>query len=194
MLEEKSQSTPRKPRADALRNREHILAVARKAFAEDGAKVTLDDIVRLSGLGVGTLYRHFPNRDALLEALYWSELEKLSSAEQELGATLPPTEALQEWLYLFIDMIATKLALKEALSAMMSGTDELYVASTELIQRSITSLTDRAVSSGDIRLAVDPLDLLRAVAGIAHANPSPDWQDNARRLVDMLIAGMRTKG
>lgn len=194
MLEEKSQTNTRKPRADALRNREHILAVARKAFAEDGAKVTLDDIVRLSGLGVGTLYRHFPNRDALLEALYWTELEKLSEAERTLGETLSPVEALREWLYLFIDMVAAKLALKEALNAMVCGTDELYAASTELIQKSITTLTERAVSSGEIQMELEPLDLLRAVTGVSNASPTPDWQQSARKLTDILIAGMRTKG
>ncbi|RYG37043.1 TetR/AcrR family transcriptional regulator, partial [bacterium] len=86
---------PRKPRADALRNRERILDVAREAFAEGGGSVTLEDIVRLSGLGTGTLYRHFPTRDALVEALYLSEMEKLAAAEREFAATLPPVEALR---------------------------------------------------------------------------------------------------
>lgn len=185
--------TPRKPRADALRNREHILSVAREAFAKEGADVTLDDIVRLSGLGVGTLYRHFPTRDALVEALYLAELEKLSAAEQELGARLPPTDALREWLLLFIDMIATKQALKGALNAMVCGTDELYARSGEMLRQSITALTDRAVASGDIRLNVEPLDLLRAISGIASASPADNWQESARRMAEILVTGIQIR-
>ena len=166
--------------------------MAREAFAEGGAKVTLDDIVRLSGLGVGTLYRHFPTRDALLEALYWSELEKLSVAEKELSESLPPVEALRQWLHIFVEMVATKIALKEALNAMVCGTDELYAASGDLMQKAITALTDRAVASGEIVLHVEPLDLLRALTGIANASPGPNWHENARKMVDVLIAGMRT--
>jgi len=124
-----SEQKKRKPRADALRNREHILAVARAAFAEGGASVTLDDIVRRSGLGVGTLYRHFPTRDALVEALYLSELEKLVEAEKELSKTLLPVEALRAWMLLFVDLMATKLILREALSALVGGPDELYATS-----------------------------------------------------------------
>ncbi|RYG45570.1 TetR/AcrR family transcriptional regulator [bacterium] len=182
---------PRKLRADALRNRERILAVAREAFAEGGASVTLEDIVRLSGLGTGTLYRHFPTRDALMEALYLSEMEKLAAAERELSATLPPVEALREWMRLFVDLMATKLALKEALNAMVCGPEDLYAASGEMIRTAITTLTDRAVAAGEIRLEIEPLDLLRALAGVANASPGADWKASARRMVDMLIAGMK---
>jgi AcrR family transcriptional regulator len=186
-----SEKKTRKPRADALRNREHILSVAREAFASQGDQVTLDDIVRLSGLGVGTLYRHFPTRDALLEALYWSELEKLAAAEKELSASLPPLEALRQWLLLFVDMIAAKLALKEALNGMVGGTAELYAASSDLLQKTATALLERAGATGEIRMDMDPLDLLRALGGVATTSPGPNWQDNARKMVDVLIAGMR---
>lgn len=183
----------RKPRADALRNREHILAVAREAFAEGGAGVTLDDVVRRSGLGVGTLYRHFPTRDSLVEALYLSELEKLVAAEPDLAATLPPVEALRAWMLLFIDLIATKMTLREALSAMVGGTDELYATSSEMMRRTMASLVDRAVASNEIRLDFEPLDLLRAVGGVATSSPGPNWEANARRMVDVLIAGLRVQ-
>jgi len=181
----------RKPRADALRNREHILAVAREAFAEDGASVTLDDIVRRSGLGVGTLYRHFPTRDALVEALYLSELEKLTVAEKELGETLPPVDALRAWMLLFIDLMATKMTLREALGAMVGGTDELYATSSEIMRRAITSLVERAVAAKEIQVDFDPLDLLRAISGVANASPGPNWEESVRRMVDVLIAGIR---
>lgn len=183
-------NSPRKPRADALRNREHILEVARKAFSEDG-NVTLDDIVRRSGLGVGTLYRHFPTRDALVESLYLSELEKLVTAAKELGETVPPVEALRQWMMLFVDLIATKQTLRDALSEMVGGTDHLYSASSEMLRSTMTSLAERAVAANQIRLTLEPLDLLRAVSGVASASPGPNWEESARRLVDVLIAGMR---
>ncbi len=192
MSDANSPPTPRRPRADALRNREHILAVAREAFTRQGSSVTLDDIVRLSGLGVGTLYRHFPTRDALVEALYLSELEKLAAAERELSENQPPVEALRQWMLLFVDLMETKQALREALNAMVGGTTELYANSGEMIKRSIENLTARAVVSGDIRLDMEPLDLLRAVAGVATASAGPNWAENARRLVDVLLLGMRT--
>lgn len=186
-----SDAKTRKPRADALRNREHILAVARELFAEEGPNVTLDDVVRRSGLGVGTLYRHFPTRDALVEALYLSELEKLVVAEQELAKTHSPVEALRAWMILFLDLIATKISIKEALSAMVGGTEELYAKSGEMLRSTMTSLTDRAVAAGEIRLEFEPLDLLRAISGVAMASPDSNWHENARRMVDVLIAGMR---
>lgn len=191
MAQSNPEATPRKPRADALRNREHILAVAREMFAEN-TSATLDDIVRRSGLGVGTLYRHFPTRDALVEALYLSELEKLVTAAHELEKTVAPVEALRQWMMLFVDLIATKQTLRDALSEMVGGTDQLYATSGEMLRTTMTSLVDRAVATGEIQVAFEPLDLLRAVGGVASASPGPNWEESARRLVDVLIAGMRT--
>jgi len=184
----------RKLRADAVRNRERILAVARDAFAEGGANVTLDDIVRLSGLGVGTLYRHFPTRDALVEALYLSEIEKLAAAERELAESAPPVEALRAWLLLFVDMMETKLVLRDALNAIVGGTAQLYAASGEMLRQAIDNLTARAIASGDIQLDVEPLDLLRALSGVATAGTGPNWAQSARRFVDVLLAGIRVTG
>jgi len=195
MSESTSASRHRKPRADAQRNRELILKVARDAFAQGGANVTLEDIVRLSGLGVGTLYRHFPTRDALIEAVYLTEVQKLAAAERELAASEPPVEALRQWMLHFVDFMATKSAMREALSATVSGTEALYATSTELIRSAMNGLVERAVKSGEIQLALDPLDLLRAVASVAGvAGAGGNTQDSARRLVDVLIAGMRVPG
>src|SRR3954469_25697373 len=99
---------PRKPRTDAQRNRERILEVAKEAFTRSGANASLDDIAREAGVGPGTLYRHFPTREALLEAVYRSEMEKLAAAEQKFAKELPPVEALRAWLLLFVDYIAAK--------------------------------------------------------------------------------------
>lgn len=184
-------SSLRKPRADALRNREHILEVARAAFSEQGSKVTLDDIVKRSGLGVGTLYRHFPTRDALVEALYRSEVEKLAAAQGRLSETVPPVEALREWMLLFIDLLATKQLLREAFDTMMAYSPEVSAASTELIRTAMTALVERAEANGEVRVDFDPLDLLRAVAGVAQTGEGAIGEDGSRRFVDILIAGIR---
>lgn len=99
---------PRKPRSDALRNRDRILQAAKRAFTRFGANASLDDIAKKAGIGPGTLYRHFPTRDALVEAVYRAEVERLATAERELAATLPPLQALRAWMLLFIDHIAAK--------------------------------------------------------------------------------------
>src|SRR4051812_16910406 len=100
--------TARKPRADAKRNRERILEVAKEAFTRDGGAASLDDISRRSGIGSATLYRHFPTRDALIEAVYRGEVERLAAAEQRLAASMPPLQALRAWMLLFIDHVAAK--------------------------------------------------------------------------------------
>ena len=182
------EKSPRKPRADAFRNRERILAVAREAFAEGGASVTLDDVVRRSGLGVGTLYRHFPTRDALVGALYLSEVERLAAAGRELSSSRPPVEALREWMLLFVDLLATKQVAREALDAMVG---DLYATASEMLQGTFVRLAERAAASGEICLDVEALDLLRAVAGVATAGVGPKRGASARRMVDVLIAGVR---
>src|SRR5882762_10024943 len=101
-------AVPRKPRTDALLNRERLLEVAKEAFTRSGANASLDDIARDAGVGAGTLYRHFPTRDALIEAVYRTEVEKLAAAEREFSAALLPVEALRAWMLLFVDYIATK--------------------------------------------------------------------------------------
>jgi AcrR family transcriptional regulator len=99
---------PRKPRTDAQRNRERILEVAEEAFTHSGSNASLDDIAKEAGVGAGTLYRHFPTRDALIEAVYRTEVEKKAAAEKKFSESLPPIEALRAWMLLFVDYIATK--------------------------------------------------------------------------------------
>jgi len=188
MSESNSLSTPRKLRADAQRNRDLILTIAREEFARQGANVTLEDIVRLSGLGVGTLYRHFPTREALIEAVYLSEVEKLAAAARELAESEPPVEALRQWMVCFVEFVATKSAMKETLSAMIADTKELYANSTELIRSAMNTLVERGVASGEIQVVIDPLDLLRALSGVVGSGPNSE--ESARRLVDILIAGI----
>jgi AcrR family transcriptional regulator len=191
MAKRRSKQVGRKPRADAQRNRERILEVAKEAFTRSGANASLDDIARQSGVGAGTLYRHFPTRDALLEAVYRTEVEKLAAAEKKFAESMPPIEALRAWMMLFVDYIATKKIIAPALNAMVGGHSKVIEASYAQTQAAIRALVKRAIESGEMRRDIDAVDLLKALVGVAFMSASPDWQQSARRLVDILIAGSR---
>jgi AcrR family transcriptional regulator len=182
---------PRKPRADAQRNRERILVVARKAFTVRGGDVNLDDIAREAGVGPGTLYRHFPTRDALLEAVYRTEVEKLAAAAEEFSRTMAPAEALRAWMLLSVDYIAAKQLIAPALNTLVGGPSKIFEESGTQIKRAINALVQRAIESGDIRPDLDPLDLLRALVGVSNVASGPEWPQSARRLVEILILGSR---
>jgi AcrR family transcriptional regulator len=184
-------SAERKPRADALRNRERLLEVAKKAFTAHGTDVSLEDVAREAGVGPGTLYRHFPNRDALLENVYRAEVAKLAEEQKRLSATLAPVDALKAWMVVFVDYIATKKVIAAALNAMVGGSSELFASTGEQVKTAVRYLVARAVEAGEIRPDVEPLDLLRALVGVANVASSPDWQQSAIRLIDILILGSR---
>ena len=141
------QTAFRKPRTDAQRNRERILEVAKEAFTRSGANASLDDVAKESGVGAGTLYRHFPTRDALIEAVYRTEVEKLAAAEKKFSESLPPIEALRAWMLLFVDYIATKQIIGPALNSLVGGPSRLYEGSRGQIQGAIDSLVKRAIKS-----------------------------------------------
>ncbi len=183
--------TLRRQRADAARNRLLLLETAKSVFAEKGIDASMDEIARAAGLGSGTLYRHFPHRDALIEAVYRNEMEQLAQAAERLVAELPPVAALRAWMLLFVEYMGTKQLMAAALTALPGGTTELYAASGAQIQATIEMLAQNAVRGGEIRLEIEPLELLRAIAAVASAAAGPNWEPNARRLVDILIAGMR---
>jgi AcrR family transcriptional regulator len=191
MTTKRSQRAPRKPRTDAQRNRARILEVAKGAFTRSGAIASLDDIATQAGVGPGTLYRHFPTRDALLEAVYRTEVEKLAAAERQFAESMPQMEALRAWMLLFVEYIATKKIIAPALNAAVGGHSKVIEASYAPIHEAIHALVKRAIKSGDIRKDLDPVDLLRALIGVAYMSASPDWQQSARRLVDILISGSR---
>jgi AcrR family transcriptional regulator len=181
----------RKTRTDAQRNRQRILEVAKKAFARSGANTSLDDIAKQAGVGAGTLYRHFPTRDAVIEAVYHTEVEKLAVAQRELSAILPPIEALRAWMMLFVDYIATKQIIASALNSVIGGPSRLYDSSRVQVAGAIDVLVKTAIKSGDIRKDLEPFDLLRALIGVSNMATGSDWQESARRLVDILIKGSR---
>ncbi|MFM0197375.1 TetR/AcrR family transcriptional regulator [Paraburkholderia strydomiana] len=187
-------STPKekKPRADALRNRERILEEAKKAFTSEGGDISLEEVARQAGVGPGTLYRHFPTREALLESVYRAEVESLAEEERRLTQELPADEALREWMLLFVDYIATKKIIAPALNSIVGGaTSELFEYSGNQIKVAIQTLVSRAVESGDVRADLEPLDLLRALVGVSNVASAPDWQQSAKRLVDILLLGSK---
>jgi len=190
MPKKHSQPAGRKPRSDAQRNRDRILEVAKEAFARSGANASLDDIAKQAGVGPGTLYRHFPTRDALIEAVYRTEVEKLAAAQRELSANLPPIKALRAWMLLFVDYIAAKHIIAPALNSVGGGPSRLYDSSRVQVTGAIDALVKTAMKSGDIRKDLEPFDLLRVLIGVSSVAGS-DWQESARRLVDILIKGSR---
>src|SRR6202522_4205617 len=149
MAKKLAKPASRKPRADAQRNRERILKIAKTAFTRSGANISLDDVARQAGIGSGTLYRHFPTRDALLEAVYRSEVEKLSAAQKKFAETMSPVEALRAWMLLFVDYIAAKEIIAPALNTIVGGPSKLFEATTSQITGAIHALVERAIESGD---------------------------------------------
>ena len=184
-------STDRKPRADAQRNRERILEVAKQEFTKSGANASLEEIAKNAGVGPGTLYRHFPTREELLVSVYRSEMEKLAGAERKFADTMSPVEALRAWLLLFVDSVETKQIIAPVLNTLVGDPKKVFEASYAQIREALRALVKRAVKSGDIRKDLDPIDLLRAIVGVANVSAAPDWQQSARRLVDILITGSR---
>jgi len=176
----------RRPRADAIRNRERILEIAKEAFTRDGAAASLDDIARRSKIGSGTLYRHFPTRDALIEAVYRSEVEKLAAAGKRFAASMPPLEALRAWMLLFIDHVERKALIIPVMDTVAGGE-----GSRSLIHSAFVLLVERAIANGDLRADTNPNDFVRALVGVFHTTAMPGWEQSARRLVDILIAGSR---
>jgi AcrR family transcriptional regulator len=191
MPKKRSKSIRRKPRVDAQRNRERILEVAEQAFTKSGANTSLDDIAKQAGVGPGTLYRHFPTREELLRAVYRSELEKLAAAEQKFAQAMPPIDALRAWLLLFVDAIAAKQLIAPALNTLVGDHKKMFEVSYAQVHEAIRALVKRAIKSGDVRKDLDPMDLLRALVGVANVSSCPDWKASARRLVDILITGSR---
>src|SRR5712672_1389513 len=145
MPKKHSQPVGRRPRSDAQQNRDRILEVAKEAFTRSGADASLDDIAKQAGVGAGTLYRHFPTRDELLEAVYRTEVEKLAAAQRKFAEDLPPIEALRASMLLFVDYIATKKIIAPALNTVVGGPSKVFEASHTQIWEAIRALVKRAI-------------------------------------------------
>jgi AcrR family transcriptional regulator len=192
MVTKKRSTTDRKTRSDALRNRERILEVAKGVFTRQGANASLEEIAKLAAVGVGTLYRHFPTRDELIEGVYRNEVEKLAAAAGRFAETMSPLEALRAWMLLLVDYIAAKHIIAPALNTIAGGPSRLHEGSRTTIHAAIDGLVKRAKRCGEVRRDLYASDLLRALIGVSHVGSGTDWEQSARRLVDILIAGSRT--
>jgi len=181
----------RKPRADSLRNRELLLTTAKAAFAEAGAEVALEEIARQAGVGIGTLYRHFPTRGALLAAVYRREVEQLSAAAEALLAEKTPGEALESWLDLVIDYMATKRVVAPALRADPDEGARVVASSGAAVRATLERLTKAAVDGGEIRSDIGSDDMNRMLIGLWHGYEQPGWGTSARRMLSVLMAGLR---
>jgi AcrR family transcriptional regulator len=191
-VKRKPPADKRKPRADSARNRQLLIDAAKAGFSEAGLNVSLEEIARRAGVGIGTLYRHFPSREAVVEAVYRREVEQLAEAVPQLLEKSTAGEALHQWMHLFVDYIATKRLIAPSLQAAASRTSALRATSAELIASAISTLVKHAVASGEVRKDIDPSDLLRALVGVSYGNPDAGWEASARRLVDILMDGLRT--
>jgi AcrR family transcriptional regulator len=183
--------TDRPLRADAQRNRERLLSAATEAFAAAGDEVALETIAARAGVGIGTLYRHFPNRDALVVAAYQHEVDALCAAAAELVAAQPADEALRAWTQRFADYVATKRRMGNALRSAASSASPLFAQTRERILGALQLLLDAGAASGTLRRDVDPKDVMRVINGIWYLPDGPEWRADVGRMLDLVIDGLR---
>ena len=179
----------RKQRSDAQQNRVRILRTAQQAFVQHGAAVAMDDIARQSGVGSGTLYRHFPTREVLIEAVYKEEVEKLTATAAHLLKIKTPIDALRTWMLLLIDHVASKRLILPALESVAGGSSRLVEGSHEAIHAAFLSLVENAQTTGALRAELQSHDLVRAMLGVFFTTAWPGWEESARRIVDLLLEG-----
>lgn len=186
-----SDTGPKRLRADAARNRDRLLDAAVRAFSQDGPDVTLDAIAKDAGVGIGTLYRHFPTRESLVEAAYRNELERLCDAVSGLLQTTPPDVATRAWMDLFVDYMTTKRGMADALRAVIASGGNPFAESRNRLIAAITTLLDASAAAGTLRSDVEPGDVLTSLSGVSLAAGEPARRDQARRLLDLLMDGLR---
>ena len=180
----------RKPRSDVLRNRSRLLEAARTVFSAGGREATLEAVAKVAGVGIGTLYRHFPTREALFEAVYRREVQQLADLAKRLEEEAEPIEALRQWMRSFVKFVVTKKGMSAALAFAVSKDSDLVSYSYEQLTRAIGLLLEQAIAAGVIRSDVSPEDLLRAIVGMCYTHDEPDWQKNVLRLVDIFVDGL----
>ena len=180
----------RRPRADAVRNRERVLEAAKAVFSAGGPEASLEAVARQAGVGIGTLYRHFPTREALFEAVYRREVEQLADLAEQLKTAAAPAEALRRWLRSNVAFVATKKGMSKALALAAHRPSELSAYSFERLTKAVGALLDRAAAAGEIRGDISPEDLLRALIGMCYMNDQPGWQASVLRLVEVFVDGL----
>ena len=185
--------TERPLRADARRNRDRLIEVAVRTFSSDGPDVPLDAIAKEAGVGIGTLYRHFPTREALVDAAYRNELTRLCDSAGDLLLDLPPDQALRTWMDRFVEYMTTKRGMGDALRALIASGGDPFAQSHGRLTAAITVLLRAGAAAGAIRPDVDPDDVLVGLSGISLATADPDRRDQGGRLLDLLMDGLRVR-
>jgi AcrR family transcriptional regulator len=185
--------TGRKPRSDSIRNRERLLKAAAKVFSDGGPEASLDAVAKRAGVGIGTLYRHFPTRQSLFEAVYRREVDQLAALAEQLAREAPPVDALRQWLRANVQLVATKKGMLAALALAAHGPSELYAYSFERLTKAVGVLLDRAVAAGEIRADMTAEDLLRAFISLCYSSDQPGWRSTVMRLVDVFVDGLAVK-
>src|ERR1700730_11074271 len=188
-----SAEAARRPRADAVRNRERVLEAAKAVFSAGGPDASLEAVARRAGVGIGTLYRHFPTRETLFEAVYRREVERLGELAGALKGAAAPVEALRRWLRSNVEFVATKKGMVAALALAVHGSSELYAHTFDRLTKAVGALLDRAVAAGEIRSDISAEDLLRTLVGMCYMHDQPGWQKNVVRLVDVFVDGLRVQ-
>ncbi|KJC58756.1 transcriptional regulator [Bradyrhizobium sp. LTSPM299] len=183
----------RKPRADGVRNRERVLEAAKAVFSAGGSEASLEAVARQAGVGIGTLYRHFPTREALYEAVYRREVEQLGDLAEQLQCAPEPVDALRRWLRANVEFVATKKGMVAALALVAAGSSELHAYSFDRLTKAIGTLLARAVAAGEIRSDISADDVLRALIGMCYMHDQPGWQATALRLLDVFVDGLRVR-
>src|SRR5258705_2624395 len=174
----------RRPRADAVRNRERVLAAAKAVFSAGGPDASLEAVARRAGVGIGTLYRHFPTREALFEAVYRREVEHLADLAEQLKGEVAPAEALRRWLRSNVEFVATKKGMSAALPLAARSSSGLYAYTFARLTKALGAPLERAVPAGEVRADISPEDLLRALVGTGYMHDQPGWQASVLGLVD----------
>lgn len=183
----------RKPRADAVRNRERVLEAAKVVFNAGGPEASLEAVAKRAAVGIGTLYRHFPTREELFEAVYRREVEQLSELAEQLKNAKDPVDALRRWLRSNVEFVATKKGMSAALALTFQSSSDLAAFSMDRLTKAIGSLLDRAVAAGEMRGDVSPEDLLRALVGMCYMHDQPGWQSSVLRMLDVFVDGLRVQ-
>lgn len=192
-MADRTAATVRKPRADAVRNHERVLEAAKVVFSAGGPDASLEAVARRAGVGIGTLYRHFPTREALFEAVYRREVQQLVELAEQLKSEAAPVDALRRWLRSNVEFVATKKGMLAALALTVHGSSELYAHTFDRLTKAIGALLDRAVAAGEIRSDISPEDLLRTLVGMCYMHDQPGWQKSVLRMVDVFVDGLRVQ-
>ncbi|WP_179377494.1 TetR/AcrR family transcriptional regulator [Rhodococcus sp. ACS1] len=187
-----TETTQRRPRADGQRNRARLLEVALHLFVERGPDVPFTELAKEAGVGVGTVYRHFPTREALIEAAYRSELDAVCAAAGELLEQVPPRDALRIWMDRFVDYWATKIGLAEAIRAVVAAGGNPFAQSRERLNDAVGALLSATAAAGVTRSEVEPDDVVVSLSGIAMIASVLD-RDQLGRVLDLLYEGIRIR-